>query len=169
LAPFGTGRAAYSHIPIFGVREDKVKIIYTTCLAILFVLTACNRTDRERAGAAPEATTTAEQMKHQRDDYVKAVDAKLAEFDQKFDGLDARARSMTGTAKEDIKGDISQLREDRKGVSKKLGDLKNVSLDSWLTMKAEVDAAVANLETTYEQVSTTHETVPAAAPNTQRR
>ena len=47
-----------------------------------------------------------------------------------------------------------------------MDDLKGVSLDSWMTLKSEVDAAVAGLEHSYEQVSAAHETVPAAAPNT---
>jgi hypothetical protein len=37
-----------------------------------------------------------------------------------------------------------------------------------MTLKGEVDAAIANLERGYEQVSTTHETVPAAEPKTRR-
>ena len=107
-------------------------------------------------------------MKQQRDDYVKSMDAKLAEFDQKFDGLDARAGAMTGAAKTDFKNAIDGLRDQRKAVSRKLDDLKGVSLNSWMTLKGEVDAAVAGLEHSYEQVSAAHETVPAAAPNTPR-
>jgi hypothetical protein len=154
---------------MFEGREDRVKIIGTTFLAILLVLTACNRNDRERVRAAPEGTVTTEQMKQQRDDYVKAVGAKLAEYDKKFDGLDARARAMAGTAKDNFKADIDQLRDDRKAVSKKLDDLKGVSLDSWTTLKGEVDAALVSLERSYEQVSSAHENVPAAAPKAQRK
>ena len=103
-------------------------------------------------------------MKQQRDDYVKAVDAKLAEFDQNFDGLDARAKEMSGTAKRDFNDSIAALRDQRKAVSQKLDDLKGVSVESWMTLKGEVDAAMAGLERSYEQVSATHERAPAAAP-----
>jgi len=145
-----------------------VKIIYTMLLSMSLVLTACNRNDRDRVRAAPEGTTNTDQMKQQRDDYVRTIDAKLAEFDQKFDGLDARAKAMSGNAKDNFKKDVDQLRDDRKVVSKKLDDLKGVSLDSWMTLKGEVDSAIENLERGYEQVSASHETVPATSPKNRR-
>ena len=78
---------------------------------------------------------------------MKSIEAKLAEFDQKFDGLDARAKAMTGAAKADFEDAISRLRDQRKTVSRKLDDLKGVSVESWLTLKDDVDAAVSRLGT----------------------
>jgi hypothetical protein len=103
-------------------------------------------------------------MKQQRDDYVKSIEAKLAEFDQQFDGLDARAKAMTGAAKTDFKAGIDRLRDQRKTASMKLDDLKAVSVESWSTLRGEVDDAVARLEHSYEQVSAAHETTPATRP-----
>ena len=145
-----------------------MKSIYVMLLAILVILPACNRNDRDRVRAASPEKATTDQMKQERDDYVKSVDAKLAEFDQKFDGLDARAGAMAGPAKADFKDAIDGLRDQRKAVSKKLDDLKSVSIESWMALKGEVDAAMAGLEHSYEQVSAAHERVPAAAPSNQR-
>ena len=142
-----------------------MKLIYTALFAALLVLPACNRNDGDRVHAAsPEGTANTDQMKQQRDDYVKSINAKLDEFDQKFDGLDERASAMKGEAKDNFQKDIDQLRDDRKAVARKLDDLKGVSLDSWMTLKGEVDSAMASLEQSYQRVSAGHETVPAAAP-----
>jgi DNA repair exonuclease SbcCD ATPase subunit len=145
-----------------------VRFIYVMLLAILIVVPACNRNDTDRVRAAEPDKATTDQMKQERDDYVKSVEAKLAEFDQKFDGLDARAKAMSGAAKIDFNNDIDRLREQRKAVSKKLDDLKGVSISSWMTLKGEVDAAMTDLERSYEQVSAEHEKLPAAAPSTPR-
>src|SRR5438034_11653901 len=106
-------------------------VVFATFLASLLVIPACNRDTGVRA--APEDRTPADQMQTQRDDYVKAVEAKLAEFDRKFDGLDARANGITGTAQTDFKRDIDQLRDQRNIVGKKLDDVKSVSLESWMS------------------------------------
>jgi hypothetical protein len=107
-------------------------------------------------------------MKQQRDEYIKSVEAKLAEFDQKFDGLDARASAMGGSAKTDFKNSIDRLRDQRKNVGKKLDDLKSVSVESWTTMKGAVDAAMANLEHSYDRVSASYEKLPAPSPGTEK-
>jgi hypothetical protein len=78
--------------------------------------------------------------------------------------LDARASALTGTTKDDFEKGIDGLRDKRKEVGRKLDDLKSVSVDSWMTMKTEVDTAIADLARSYEQVSMTYETLPAAAP-----
>ena len=56
------------------------RVLFTTFLASLLVIAACNRLDTG-ARAAPEERTPADQMETQRADYVKAVEAKLAEFE----------------------------------------------------------------------------------------
>jgi len=144
------------------LKGEKVKLFYTIVIAGLLTLPACNRSDRDRVRASNEATE--DQLKQQRDDYVRSVEAKLAEFDQKFDGLDARANAMSNPAKRGFKDAIDGLRDQRKAVSSKVDDLKRVSVNSWMSLKPEVDSGLAALERSYEQVSAAHEKVPAAAP-----
>jgi hypothetical protein len=107
-------------------------------------------------------------MKQQRDDYVKTVEAKLDEFDKKFDGLDERARAMSGTARTDLKKGVDALHDQRNEVSRRLDDLKSVSLDSWTTLKGGVDGGLADLEDSYQQVSASHDKNPATAPASKR-
>ena len=70
-----------------------MKIGYTALLGILLAVPACNRNDRDRVRANGETVTT-EQVRAERDQYVRSVEAKLDEFDKKFDGLGERAAAM---------------------------------------------------------------------------
>ena len=122
--------------------------------AVLLILPACGRNEPRSTQAASEQTTnSSRQMENQRDAYVKSMDARLAEFDKKIDGLDERAGALSGSAKSSSKNFISQLRDGRKDVASKLDDLKGVDVESWKTMKGEVDSAMAGMEHAYDQVS----------------
>ena len=130
-------------------------------LTLLLIVPACNRSEPRTTRAAPEERADATQhMRAQRDDYVKSVDARLAEFDQKLDGLDKRAGGMTGAAKTDFEHAIDGLREQRKAVAAKLDDLKKVRIESWTTLKGEVDSALANLNRSYAEVSARYGEAP---------
>src|SRR5688572_14331019 len=138
-----------------------MRIIYLTLVGLLLILPGCKRDEGDRVRAG---TATTEQIQDQRDQYVRSVEAKLDEFDQKFDGLESRAAAATEPAKDSLNKAVDSLRAERRNVDQKLDDLKKVSVDSWTTMKSEVDMAVAALERSYERVSAGHETVPAAKP-----
>ena len=130
-------------------------------LAILLVVPACNRNEpRSTQAASEERKNAVEQMKSERDTYVKTVEARLAEFDQKFDGLDERAGAMTGATKTNFKNAIDGLRDQRKAVAAKLDDLKKVNVESWTALKGEVDSALASLDRSYTQVSDMYEKAP---------
>ena len=140
-----------------------MKFTFAVLFAALLAV-ACNRNEPRSTQAAPEDhTNTTDQLKADRDNYVKAMDARLSELDQKFDGLNERAGAMTGAAKTDFKNAIDDLRDQRKAAASKLDDLKSVSVESWMTMKGEVDSALANLEGSYEQVSNKFQNIPGPA------
>jgi len=144
--------------------EDTVRFALMMLFGILLILPACNRNEpRSTQAAREEKTDATERMKDERNAYVKSVDARLAEFDQKFDGLDARAKAMTGAAKTDFMNAVDRLRDERKGVASKLDDLKNVSIESWTTLKGEVDSALASLDRSYMQVSDMYSKLPATS------
>jgi hypothetical protein len=131
--------------------------------AILLLLPACNR-NNTAARADTEAESTARaNMERQRDDYVTTVNAKLDEFDKKVDGLDERTAAMKDATKQNFKNEIGQLRDQRKMVAQKLDDLKKVSIDTWTTVKGDVDLALADLERSYETTSAKFE--PTPVPN----
>jgi chromosome segregation ATPase len=140
-----------------------VKFTFAILFAALLV-SACNRNEPRSTQAASEDRGNAtDQMKAERDNYVKGVDARLSEMDQKIDGLNERAGAMTNASKADFKTSIDNLRDQRKAVASKLDDLKSVSVESWMTLKAEVDSAMEGLEHSYEQVSNRFQNVPGPA------
>ena len=128
-----------------------MRVPLSLLFAVLLIIPACSRNEPRGTQAASEQTTA--QMEKERDAYVKGMDARLAEFDKKLDGLDERADALTGSVKSASKNLISQLRDERKNVSNKLDDLKGVSVESWPTVKGEVDSAMAGMEHAYAQVS----------------
>jgi DNA repair exonuclease SbcCD ATPase subunit len=134
-------------------------------LAVLLLVPACNRNEPRSTEAASEQqrTNAIDQMKAERDAYVKSTDARLAEFDQKFDGLNERADAMTGATKTNFKNAIDGLRDQRKAVASKLDDLQKVNVESWTTLKGEVDSALADLNQSYMKVSDTYEKTPASS------
>jgi DNA repair exonuclease SbcCD ATPase subunit len=135
--------------------------------AILLLVPACNRNNSVGARADSEQESTARaNLERQRDDYVKTVNAKLDEFDKKVDGLEERTATMKDATKQSFKNDISQLRDERKMVARKLDDLKKVSVDSWTAIKGEVDSGLTNLERSYQMVSSKYEpsSVPTSKP-----
>ena len=138
-----------------------MKFPLQTLLAISLIIPACSRNEPRSTQAASERTNATDQMKAERDDYVKNMEARMDEFDKKMDGLDERAGAMTGAAKTSMKDNMDRLRDQRKEVEKKLDDLKSVSVESWQTMRAEVDSAMTGLDRSYDQISQMIEKNPA--------
>jgi chromosome segregation ATPase len=143
-----------------------VKLHLTTLLGIALLVPACSRNEPRSTQAAEERTNATDQMKAERDQYVKDMDARLDEFDKKIDGLNDRASAMTGAAKTSFKDNIDRLSDQRKEVAKKLDDLKSVNIESWTTLRGEVDSAMAGLDRSYEQMSNMiDKATPATSPN----
>jgi len=138
-----------------------VKLAYTTLFALLLIMPACSRDSERVRAAGGDPTQSADAMRQQRSNYVKTIDARLAEFDQKVDGLQAREKAMKGTDKKVFDDAVTGLKDQRTTVGKKLDDLRNVSIESWLALQTEVDGAVSDLERSYEHVSASHEPTPA--------
>jgi hypothetical protein len=118
---------------------------------------ACTRNEPRTTQAASEQRQTAtdqmDRMKNEQDQYVKNMNARLDEFDQKVDGLDKRATAATGPMKTTYDKMIDQLRDQRKDVASKLDDLKGLKPEDWTAMRGEVDMAFASLDRSYNKVS----------------
>jgi uncharacterized protein YukE len=146
-----------------------VKLHLTTLLAFALVVPACNRNEpRSTQAAAEQRANATDQMKAERDQYVKDMDARLDEFDKKVDGLNERVSVMSGQAKTSFKDNIDRLNDQRKEVAKKLDDLKSVNIESWTTLRGEVDSAMAGLDRSYDQMANMidkNSTTPATSPN----
>jgi len=134
--------------------EDDVRFPLRMLVAVLLIVPACNRNEPQTVQAAPEEpTNNVEGIKTERNDYVEAIDNRLAGFEPQLDRLDQRANAMTGATKASFKKAIDGLRDQRKSVATKLDDLKNVNVESWTTLRGEVDSGLAKLERCYWKVS----------------
>jgi len=124
---------------------------------------ACSRNEprnvqaasEERQYAAEQQLYAAKQL--DRNDYIDAIDNRLAGFEQKFDRLDLQANAMKGPTKAKFMNSIQGLRDQEKAVASKLDDLKKLDIESWATpggkaLRAKVDSSLANLERSYTQV-----------------
>ena len=147
-----------------------MKIPLSMVMGLLLSVPACSRNEPSRVAAASEpeqqstnADTQAQQLELQN--YVKSTQAKLAEYDKKFDGLEARVYTMGGTAKDDFKNVIEQLRDQKKGITSQLDNLKNAGPDSWRQLKPDVDLAMTKLERSYQDVAKKLDSTPLPSKN----
>jgi hypothetical protein len=95
-------------------------------MVIGFLLLACNWSEPIRAEAASKGQSATpytqtqqrereeEAQQREREEYVKSIRAKLDGYDKKLDGLEARASAMSGSAKDDFRNMIVQLRTQKK-------------------------------------------------------
>jgi hypothetical protein len=135
--------------------EDCVKFSLQMLMIFLLIFPACNRNPRNTQAASEDESNAADQMRvdtTDRNDYIAAVEPRLAGLDLRIDKLDQQANAMSGPAKEKFKKAIDGLRDQRKSLDSKLDDLKKADINSWLPLSWEVNSGLANLESSYTQV-----------------
>jgi hypothetical protein len=54
---------------------------------------------------------------------------------------------------------IKRLRDQKRTVEEQLDHLNDMSADAWTNMRSGVDTALAELETSYQQISASNEVV----------
>jgi hypothetical protein len=111
-----------------------------------FLLFACEKSNRgvHAAYGDPEA---------ERDRYEERVRARLAEFEYRFDGLEARLKGLDSASQEHLKLDIDELRDRKDALELKFKDLRGVSGESWTDLKASLDRTIDQLEVAYNVVA----------------
>jgi len=115
-------------------------------LSVCLLFGACQRS--ALTSASPE-----EMSKAERNDYQAMVQARLNEFDHRFDGLEARLKGLPETDRERLKTDITELRDRKDALQHKFKDLKGVSIESWRDLKASMDRGLDQLELAYNVVA----------------
>jgi len=115
-------------------------------LSVCLLFGACQRS--ARTSASPE-----EMSKAERNDYQAMVQARLNEFDHRFDGLEARLKGLPAPDRERLKTDITELRDRKDALQHKFKDLKGVSIESWRDLKASMDRGLDQLELAYNVVA----------------
>jgi hypothetical protein len=103
-----------------------------------------------RANAAEHGL--AAELAEDKEAFVAAMNADLAELEAFFHRLDARAAAKTGRARDEAEAAISDLRRMRNKVSKRLVEVRDSSDDRWRERKNAVTAARAELERKIDDV-----------------
>lgn len=115
-------------------------------LATCLFLPACQRDNR--TSAAPERSIAAE-----RDRYQNLVEARLEEFEHRFDGLEARMKGLNNADQEHLRIDVAELRDRKDALGRKFDDMKSVGDESWLDLKTSLDRKLDELEAAYNVVA----------------
>jgi phage terminase small subunit len=92
-------------------------------------------------------------MSRERDAYEDRVEARLADMEHRFDGLEARMKGLDKAAQERLQVDIDELRDRKDALEQKVDDLHKVSDQSWMDVKASLDRDLDQLESAYDVVS----------------
>ena len=92
-------------------------------------------------------------MSSERDAYEDRVEARLADLEHRFDGLEARMKGLDKASQERMRVDIDELRDRKDALEQKVGDLQKVSDQSWMDVKASLDRDLEELEHAYNVVS----------------
>ena len=149
-----------------------MKISLSIVSGLLLLVPAWNLNEPSRVEAASEQQSTAantEAQQREREEYMKSIQAKLAEYDKKLDGLEAKTSTMSGPAKDDFRNMIEQLRTQRKSIAGRLFYVKNASPDGFSVVKADVDSSLAKLEGSYQDVSKKVEMPPPSPLKNQEK
>jgi predicted ATPase len=137
---------------------------------LLWVSVYKNESSLVKAASEEQSTTAnTEAQQREREEYVKSIQTKLDEYDRKVNGLETRASTMSGPAKDDFRNMIEQLQVQKKAIASRLAYIKNASPDTFSLIKAYVDSTLANVERSYQEVSKKLETTPASPSRTQQK
>lgn len=93
-----------------------------------------------------------DKQKEQKEEYQKQIVAKLKEFNQKLEELKGKAVDLKEESKEEFNQQMEELKKKQVTAKKKLEELKTASTKTWETLKAEMDAAMEDLNELYEKM-----------------
>ena len=148
-----------------------MKIPVTMVLGLLLLLPAyINEASLVEVVSEEQSTTANTQaQQREREGYVKAIQAKLDEYDIKLSGLEAKASTLSGPAKDDFRNMIEQLQIQKKGIASRLAYVRDASPDAFTLIKEYVDSTLARVERSYQEVSKKLDTTLASPPRNQQK
>ena len=139
-----------------------MKIPVTMVLGLLLLLPAYKSQEQS-------TTANAQAQQREREGYVKAIQAKLDEYDIKLSGLEAKTSTLSGPAKDDFRNMIEQLQIQKKGIASRLAYVRDASPDALTLIKEYVDSTLARVERSYQEVSKKLGTTLASPPRNQQK
>jgi DNA-binding transcriptional regulator GbsR (MarR family) len=97
--------------------------------------------------------TTKAYTQEQMQAFREKAEARLAEYEQDIDQLQAKAEKLEGDAKAKAEQQLTELRQKRDAVSEKLKELGTSSANAWEQIKSGIDAALEDLGNAYKKAA----------------
>lgn len=155
-----------------GTKSEKMisRFSYVCLLGVSFALfgAGCERDDSLPAPSEPRrdgplsqaevsrdafpATSSNGQAAASRDAFLTSAEKKLKEVDAEIADLSRKAADFRDDSKVRAEQALSSLREQRANVAGRVEQLKAASADAWQDLKTGFDAAVTEMEKTFEDV-----------------
>ena len=150
------------------MKRTIIWIILTSFLSLAFLFACGDQKEAEK----PETDVTYKDVKKEakevmetakdytmekKEEYVRHMNAKLAEFDKKIQTLQAMAESKAAQLKEESKAQFNQsmeaLAKKKEAAAEKLNELESASDKAWTDIKAGADSAMDELNEALNRAS----------------
>lgn len=103
------------------------------------------------------AETTLDYVAQQKESYEEAMAKKLAQLSKDIDDLAQKTEEAGDEAKAEITDAIDALTKKKRDVERKLDELKSNTPDAWEELRDGLDAAVKELEKSYERAKAAYD------------
>ena len=118
----------------------------------LCFLAACGRPDTSKTDTqdAQEASPTF--TEEEKSTYLQQVRVQLNELGLRIDGLRGLAEGVAQAARDEMRAAVEGLSNQQQTLLKNADTLETATAQQWATLKAQLDADVADLERSYKEV-----------------
>jgi hypothetical protein len=133
-------------------------------------LSGCKKTDEEKAasrGAISPGDVKAEVVEaadvsldyaaQKKEEYENAIASKLADLDEQLAELKSNAQEAEQDVREEVLAMLNNLEARRQEAQRKLEAIQAEAPDAWEDLKAGLDAALEDLDESYEQAKSRFE------------
>ncbi len=126
---------------------------FLSCLFVVLSLLLVPCGPENRSDAAQNDQSRAAKKGQQRDEYVKKVNDQIDQLDKKIDQLKVQAEKLSKAQRKELDKNIADLEQKRRIAAQKLDKLKSASASAWEDIRKGTQAALDDLERTYERVA----------------
>ncbi len=133
-------------------------------LALIAVLSGCDRTNQTSSGTNAATHVTSDDLKDKyknaatatknyvaenKDEFVASMNQKLKELDDKITAMSKKSEDYKDDAKVQADKAVQSLRQERQSVNEQFEKLKQSSAEGWEKLKAGLNTAIAELDQAY--------------------
>jgi uncharacterized protein YlxW (UPF0749 family) len=136
------------------MRATGLVVLLAASIAVATLIGCTEKEDTTAQTVRKKAAETVEAAKvftlEQQQAYLESAKAKLKEYDQRIDDLQAQAEGVSDDARVALDRNIERLKQERDGAQAKLDKMGNATGEAWMQLKIGLDATMKNIEETYK-------------------